>query len=76
MTLLRNLVLQAARKLAQDPKTRAKAGEVYQDSVKPRLGAAKDELKDLAAEASPTKDPKGFARALGRRVAQIQKNRD
>ncbi|MEM7169295.1 MAG: hypothetical protein AAF530_03955 [Pseudomonadota bacterium] len=76
MPLFRNLIFQAARRLAQDPKARAKAGEMYQDSVRPRLSAARDELRDLSNEASPTRDPKGFARALGRRVAQIQKNRD
>ncbi len=76
MPLLRNIMFQAARRLAQDPRMRQKAGEVYQDSVAPRLSAARDELRDLSSEVSPTKDPKGFARALGRRIAEINKSQD
>jgi hypothetical protein len=35
MTLLQRLLLQAARRVAADPKVQAKAGEVYRDQVKP-----------------------------------------
>ena len=40
MPLLRKLLWNAARHLALDPRTRAKAADVYEKEVKPRVRAA------------------------------------
>ena len=40
MPLIRNLLLQAAQKLAADPRVRAKASEVIEQEIKPRAEAA------------------------------------
>ncbi len=72
MTLLHRALWMAVRKVAADPRVRAKAVQVFDDEVKPRAAAAwertkprietaKAELKQIAAETDPRKDPRGFA---------------
>ncbi len=78
---LRRLLFHAARKAAADPRVRAKAAEVFEREVKPRakavwaetkprLEAARDDIKQAAAKADPRDDPAGFAGELKRRIAQ------
>ncbi len=78
MVLLRRLLFQAARRIAADPRVQDKAAEFYQGQVRPRaqaaaretgsrLKAARDELRDIAAETDPRDDPKGFANKVKRR---------
>jgi hypothetical protein len=82
--LLRRLLFNAARKAAADPRVRAKAADVYEREVKPRakaawaeakprLEAARDDVKDAAAKVDPRDDPAGFAGEVKRRF--IEKRR-
>ena len=73
MSLLRNVLMQAARRAASDPKVRARAGEIARDEAVPRLKAARDELKDLHAEARDSDEPHAFLRLLGRRIGQVNR---
>ena len=73
MPLLRRLLFSAARRLAEDPEVQAKAADVYERGVKPKLTAAKDELRDLTNEVNPLDDPAGFARRLGQRIRDVNK---
>ena len=82
MLVLRRLLAYAARRVASDPRVRAKAAEVYAAKVKPRvetawrntkanLDFATSELRDVASETDPLKNPKEFlskakTRLLGR----------
>ncbi len=75
MPLLRRLLLTAARRVAADPKVQAKAADVYQRDVKPKISAAKDELRDLAGEVNPLEDPAGFARRLGARIRDVNRRK-
>ena len=78
MALIHILLLQAARRVAADPRVRTKAAEIYQNEVKPRaraalreakprLAAVKLDLQEIARETDPRRDPKGFAMRLKRR---------
>jgi len=71
--LLRRLLIGAARRIASNPEVQARAAESYEASVKPRLRAAGDELRDLAREADPLRDPAGFARRVGARIRDVNK---
>lgn len=71
--MLRRLLISAARRFAADPKVQAKAADVYEQDVKPKLSAAQDELKDLAGEVNPLEDPAGFARRLRDRVREVNR---
>ncbi|MEO3429376.1 hypothetical protein AAFN88_10995 [Pelagibius sp. CAU 1746] len=73
MVLLRNLLVSAARRIAADPEVQAKAAETYETSVKPRLASARDELRDLAGEIDPMKQPGAFARRLRERLREVNK---
>jgi hypothetical protein len=73
--LLRNLLVAAARRIAANPEVQARAAETYRSDVKPRLSAARDELRDLAGDADPLKDPGGFARRLTERIREVNKRR-
>ena len=73
MLLLRNLLISAARRIASNPEVQARAAETYESEVKPRLTAAGDELRDLARENDPLRDPLGFARRLGARVREVNR---
>ena len=72
MPILRRLFVHAATRLASDPRVRAKAAEVVEREVKPRaaaawqrtrpkLEAARDDLRDIAAETDPRENPRAFA---------------
>jgi len=71
--MLRRLLISAARRFAADPKVQAKAADVYEQDVKPKLSAAQDELKDLTGEVNPLEDPAGFARRLRDRVREVNR---
>lgn len=73
MALLRTLLVSAARRIAANPEVQTKAAETYQTSVKPRLTEARDELRDLAGEIDPVKDPVAFARRLRERVREVNR---
>ena len=83
MAILGRLLWEAARRFASDSRVQAKAAEVLKTEIKPRaeaawrqakpkLDAAKAELRDAAREANPRQDPRKFAakvkeRFLGRK---------
>ncbi len=71
--ILRRLLFSAARRLAADPKVQAKAADVYDRDVKPKLSAARDELQELAKEVNPLDDPSGFARRLRDRAREVNR---
>jgi len=73
VALLRNLLVSAARRIAADPQVQTKAAETYERSVKPRLTSARDELRDLAGEVDPVKEPAAFARRLRERIREVNK---
>ena len=79
--LLRRLLFNAARKVAADPRVRAKAADVFEREVKPRakaawaetkpkLDAARDDIKKAAATVDPRSDLAAFAGEIKRRLAQ------
>jgi hypothetical protein len=83
MVFLQRILLYAARRVASDPRTREKAAEMYQNEIKPRAEAAwretkpkieraaegaKAELRDIAAETDPRREPARFAGRLARRI--------
>ena len=79
MALLQRLLFGAARKLASNPEARRKAAEVYRDQVKPaaekfqrrakpKVEAAKAELRDMAKNTDPRAEPAKFAGRLTRRL--------
>jgi hypothetical protein len=75
---LGRLIINAATRLASDPRVRAKAADILEKEVKPRaaaawvdakpkLDAARAELRDIARTTSPRDDPRGFAAEVKRR---------
>ncbi len=79
--LLHRLLFHAARKAAADPRVKAKAAEVFEHGVKPRakaawaaakprLQAARDDVREAAATIDPRDDPAGFAGELKRRLGE------
>lgn len=73
MPLLRSLLIGAARRIASNPEVQARAAETYESQVRPRLKAAGEELRDLARETDPRRDPAGFARRLGQRIRDVNR---
>ena len=78
---IRQLILYAARRIAADPRVRAKAAEVLETEIKPRakaawretkpkIEAAAAELKDIARETRPLKHPGKFAAKLKQRLRE------
>ncbi len=72
MAILRRLLVHAAARLTSDPRVRAKAADVLEHEVKPRvaaawrqtrpkLEAARNELRDIAEETDPRENPRAFA---------------
>lgn len=72
MIFLRRLLFHAAVRAARDPRLQAKAREVYEGEVrpraedawrraKPRLDAARSDLRDAAKAADPRHNPARFA---------------
>jgi len=81
LMLLRRLLFNAARRAAADPRIRARAADVFESRIKPsataawaetkpRLDAARDNIKKAAAMVDPRSDPAGFAGELKRRMAE------
>jgi hypothetical protein len=79
MLILRRLLAHAARRAAADPRVQAKAAEMYEGKVKPRadvawrntkanLDFAKAELRDLADETDPLKNPTKFLSKAKKRL--------
>jgi hypothetical protein len=79
MLILRRLLAYAARRVASDPRVQAKAAELYEAEVKPRAEAAwrntkanldfaKSELRDVAGETDPLKNPKEFMSKAKKRL--------
>jgi hypothetical protein len=71
-------LIEAAKRAARDPRVRAKAAEIVQKEVKPRakeawrqakpkLDAAKTDLKNISRETDPRKNPREFASKLKQR---------
>ncbi len=87
MLPIRQLVLYAARRIAADPRVRAKAAEVMETEIKPRakaawretkpkIEAAKAELKDIARETRPLKHPAKFAAKLKQRLREGEESEE
>ena len=81
MPVLRQLLWTVAKRVAADPRVQARAAEVYDTTLKPKareawrcgkpkIAAAREELRQAAAEVDPRDDPKGFARELKRRMTR------
>ena len=79
--LLRRLLFLAAQMAAADPRSRAKAADVFERKIKPRataawaetkprLDIARDDIKKAAETVDPRSDPAGFADELKRRITQ------
>ncbi len=77
--LVRRLLAMAARKVAADPQVQAKAADVYQSQVRPRvksaaretkanLDFARSELSDIARDIDPIKNPKAFLAQAKKRL--------
>lgn len=85
--ILRKVLGFVVRRIAADPRVRAKAADVMERELKPRvreageraragIAAARDELRGIAAETDPKRDPSGFARKLGNRVRDVMKDKE
>lgn len=79
MIILRHLLMNAARRIAADPRARAKAAELVETEIKPRaraavektkpkVAAAKAEIRNIASETDPLDKPAEFAGRLTRRI--------
>ena len=86
MPILGRLLVYAAAKLTSDPRVRAKAADVLEREVKPRaaaawrrtrpkLEAARDELRDIAEETDPRENPRAFAVKVKERFLERGKGR-
>ncbi len=86
MALLRRLLITAARRLAADPRLQAKAAEVLERKIKPRakeawrrtkpkIEAARDELKEIVRETDPRRHPKRFAARVRDRILERTRRR-
>lgn len=78
MRILSRLLMSAARRIAADPRVRAKAAEVMETEIKPRAQAAwrqakpqlenaAAELRDIARETNPRANPGKFAAKVKQR---------
>ncbi len=85
MMILRHILARAAAKLAGDPRVQAKVAELVDDEIKPRaaaawrrtkpkLEAAREDLRDIARERDPRRDPAGFAAKVKKRF--LDRDRD
>ena len=72
MALIHRLLFHAAQRLATDPRVKAKAAELIETEVqprvrdawqqaKPRIDAARSDLAQIATETDPREKPKEFA---------------
>ncbi len=78
MRSLTRLLISPARRIAADPRVRAKAAEVMETEIKPRAQAAwrqakpqlenaAAELRDIARETNPRANPRKFAAKVKQR---------
>ncbi|MGE0723747.1 MAG: hypothetical protein AB7O45_05205 [Alphaproteobacteria bacterium] len=63
---MKHVLLQIARRLAQDPRVQEKAIDALR-WAKPRVQAAASEVRQAAREVDPRRDPKGFAKRVKER---------
>ncbi len=86
MAILGRMLINAAARMARDPRVRAKAAELLEHEIKPRaaetwrkarpkLEAARDDLKVIAKQTDPRKDPGAFAAKLKKRFIDGKKIR-
>ncbi len=86
MRMLPRLLMSAARRIAADPRIRAKAAEVMQTEIKPRAEAAwrqakpqlknaAAELRDIARETNPRTNPRRFAAKVKKRFLDRDQSR-
>ncbi len=86
MRMLPRLLMSAARRIAADPRIRAKAAEVMQTEItpraeaswrqaKPRLENAAAELRDIARETDPRANPRRFAAKVKQRFLDRDQSR-
>lgn len=86
MRLLSQLLWHVAKRIASNPRVRARASEVYEGQVKPRaeaawrqtkprLDAAKAELRDIVRETDPRENPRKFVAQVKRRFLDRGKRR-
>jgi len=66
--ILRQLLTMAARRVAADPKVRAKAAEVYHTQAKPVIARKVQAAREAAGEAQPGEHP---ARTAGRMMRRL-----
>ncbi len=86
MRILSRLLMSAAKRIAADPRVRAKAAEVMQTEIKPRAAAAwrqahpplenaAAELRDIARETNPRANPRRFAAKVKKRFLDRDQSR-
>ncbi len=86
MAILRQLLMSAARRIAANPRAREKAAELVETEIKPRaraamekarpkVAAAKAEIRNIAAETDPLDKPAEFAGRLTRRLIDKAKGK-
>jgi len=79
MTILRKILINAARRIAADPRAQAKAADLVEteikpraraaaDKAKPKIAAAKAEIRNIASQTDPLDQPAEFAGRLTRRI--------
>ena len=79
MSILHNLIIKAAQRIATDERVQKKAAETYHDEIKPRADAAwvatkpriyktRDDIKKIAQETKPTEELAHFAGRAARRI--------
>lgn len=59
--ILRSLFMSAARRVASDPKMRAKAKQVFDENARPILEQKAREAKQIASDREPGEHPARFA---------------
>lgn len=76
--MLRRVLIEAARRLAGDPRVRAKAADLVDRDLKPSvrsaaararptLDAARNDIREATRASDPKTDPVGFAKQLKKR---------
>ncbi len=86
MAILGRMLFHAAKRLGADPRVRAKAAQLFDGEVKPRveaawrrtkpkLDAAKAELSAIAHETDPREQPRAFVAKVKKRIVNRKKRR-
>jgi len=85
MLPLRRLLWIAAKRVAADERVQAKASQVIEAEIKPRARAAwgrtkpkleraRSELRDMAAETDPRRDPGAFVANVAKRLRRRRRS--